>query len=192
MLALHVSVSVSGSNAVEFNDLLLKAGIDNSKCLVLRHRPPGRAFRKLLPWLVVERPDIFNCYQQTQSPQCEVQMMRAQTVASFIGHEPGKAIFAGLYAMKGFEELSRQKYQAKPVVQEERRLQGISDRPINKKSVVWFDLELTEFHLDWQGKLVIQVLSRPQGNFRCFGPFQDLFRPVPIAHTRGSVAAQIL
>src|SRR6185503_20519149 len=53
--------------AVEFNDLLGKEGIDPKTVLVLRHRPQQREFRKVLPWLAAERPDIDNAYQQQQS-----------------------------------------------------------------------------------------------------------------------------
>ena len=56
---------------MEFNDLLGKEGIDPKTVLVLRHRPKQREFRKVLPWLAAERPDIYNAYQQQQSLSVE-------------------------------------------------------------------------------------------------------------------------
>ena len=38
-------------------------------------------------------------YQQTQGEKLERVMLRAAHVASFIGHEPGKALFIGLYSI---------------------------------------------------------------------------------------------
>ena len=40
---------------------------------------------------------LYNAYQQTQGKVVEKAMKKAEYVASFIGHEPGKALFVGLY-----------------------------------------------------------------------------------------------
>jgi len=45
----------------------------------------------VLPWLAAEKPEVFNAYQQTQGEKVEKAMLGAKYVASFIGHEPGKA-----------------------------------------------------------------------------------------------------
>lgn len=140
---------------MEFNDLLEKAGIESSTCLVLRHRPKESVFRRQLPWLVAERPDVFNSYQQIQSPKCEEQMRRASHVASFIGHEAGKAVFVGLYRMQGIRELNHKQYLSIPAVQEERRIQNATSPP-SKSVITWFELEMTDFHSDWKGKLIVR------------------------------------
>jgi hypothetical protein len=92
---------------MQFNDLLAGAGIEPSGVIVFRHRPLEPELRKVLPWLANERPDVFNAYQQTQTPRVEKAMKRAQFVASFIGHEAGKALFVGLYKLVGWKALSR-------------------------------------------------------------------------------------
>jgi hypothetical protein len=38
---------------------------------------------------------VYNAYQQTQGPRVEKQMLQASHVASFIGDEPGRALFVG-------------------------------------------------------------------------------------------------
>ena len=95
---------------MEFNDLLGKEGIDPKTVLVLRHRPQQREFRKVLPWLAAERPDIYNAYQQQQSLSVEPAMVKADFVASFIGHEAGKALFIGLYRRGQWRPLTHDEY----------------------------------------------------------------------------------
>ena len=141
---------------MDFNDLLSKAGIDLPTCLVLRHRPRELELRRQMPWLAAEHPEVFNCYQQTQSPKCEEQMRRASHVASFIGHEAGRAVFVGLYQVEGFRELTRKALLSIPAVQEERRIRGLSSTPPDRSFITWFDLVVTDFHADWKGKLIIR------------------------------------
>ena len=138
---------------MELNDLLSKAGIDLATCLVLRHRPQEPELRRQLPWLAAERPDVFNSYQQTQSPMCEEQMKRAAHVASFIGHEAGRAVFVGLYQVEGYRELSGKAIGT--LEADIRRLVG-SSPPSSVKARTWFNLAISTFHADWKGKLVIR------------------------------------
>jgi hypothetical protein len=88
---------------MELNDLFQKNGIDPRQVLVLRHRPKEPKLNRALPRLAAERPDVFNAYQSIQASSLE-RAMKAMTgtgfVASFIGHEPGKALFVGLYAIR--------------------------------------------------------------------------------------------
>jgi hypothetical protein len=73
--------------------------INPQHVLVLRHRPREPKLNKVLPWLAAEKPDVFNAYQQTQGAKLERTMHKlvgTGYVASFIGHEPGKALFVGM------------------------------------------------------------------------------------------------
>jgi hypothetical protein len=78
------------------NDLLSNRGIDLGQILVMRHRPREKEFNRILPWLAAERPELFNAYQQTQSPKVEKMFQRAKFLASFMGRSAGKALFVGL------------------------------------------------------------------------------------------------
>jgi hypothetical protein len=85
-----------------FNDLLTKHNIDLNGVLVFRHTPWEREFRKVLPWLAIEKPHFFNAYQQTQDKKVEAAMLKARYVASFIGSDKRKGgedigVFVGLY-----------------------------------------------------------------------------------------------
>jgi hypothetical protein len=95
---------------IELNDLLGKHAIDPEKVLVLRHRPPERELRKVLPWLAAEKHDLFNAYEQTQTEKVEKAMTGCAYVASFIGHQPGRAVFIGLYSIRGSKPLTFEQF----------------------------------------------------------------------------------
>src|SRR5438270_807520 len=92
------------------NDLLEKHTIDPCRVLVFRHRPIEPQLRKVLPWLAAEKPDIFNAYQQTQGEKVERALSRALHVASFIGHQPGKALFVALYEVGKSKPMTYDEY----------------------------------------------------------------------------------
>ena len=92
------------------NDLLDIKKIDPQQVLVFRHVPREPELIKVLPWLAAEKPILFNAYQQTQGERLEKVMTRAAFVVSFIGREPGKALFIGLYSIGESKPLTREEY----------------------------------------------------------------------------------
>lgn len=141
---------------MQLNDLLRAEAIAPERVIVLRHRPSEARLNRVLPWLAAERPDLFNAYQQTQSAPLERAMTRVDHVAAFIGHEPGKALFAGLYAVEGSRPLARDAYDQHPALAELMALgmKGLThDDP--RSTILWFDLSLTDFYAAWKGRLVI-------------------------------------
>lgn len=146
---------------MELNDLLIKQDLDPRDVLVFRHRPYELQFRKVLPWLAAERPDWYNAYQQTQGPRVERtmnSMVGSGLVASFIGHEPGKAMFVGVYRIAGARPLSYKEYWSVPayVGMKQLGMAGWSRQRNPASSVLWFDLQLTEIYEEWKGRLVVQ------------------------------------
>lgn len=146
-------------NDLLFNDLLQKRGIDSARVVVLRHRPFERELAKVLPWLAAEKPDLFNAYQQTQGEKLERTMRTLEGtgyVASFIGHEAGKALFVGIYEIAAFRPLSREDYWKIPAFTELKSLgmKGFTEDE-GRETILWFDLNLTDAYADWKGKLVI-------------------------------------
>ncbi|SPE28577.1 conserved hypothetical protein [Candidatus Sulfopaludibacter sp. SbA6] len=101
---------------MDLNDLFRNKGIDPQQVLVFRHRPTEPELNRVLPWLAAEKPDVFNAYQQTQGEKLEKVMTglavegRDAYVASFIGHEPGKALFVGLYSIGGSRPITREEF----------------------------------------------------------------------------------
>ena len=100
------------------SDLLRGGGIDPRQVLVLRHTPAEHKLKDDFRRLTAEQPDVFNAYQQTQTSRVEKQMMGAGYVASFIGHEPGKALFVGLYSNNGSKPITRKEYRQIPAARE--------------------------------------------------------------------------
>jgi hypothetical protein len=138
---------------MNLSSILTNDHIDPQHVLVMRHRPQEPELRKVLPWLAADRPDVFNAYQQTHGERVERAMLGAKHVASFIGHEPGRALFVGLYSIGKTTPMTYAQYWDVPAHTELRAYghQGFSKRP----TVLWFDLALTKFCAAWKGKLII-------------------------------------
>jgi hypothetical protein len=141
---------------MNLKDLLLGKNIDPQHVLVLRHRPLEPELNKVLPWLAAERPDVFNAYQQSQTKPVEREMTRAAYVAAFIGHEPGKALFVGLYSVEGWKPITPKEYWQIPANVELRSFgqEGFTEES-SRSSILWFDLALTDFYAHWKGKLIV-------------------------------------
>ena len=123
------------------NDLFRLKDIDPQHVLVLRHRPREPQLNKVLPWLAAEEPDLFNAYQQSQSEKVEQAMKRAQHVASFIGHEAGKALFVGLYSVKGSIPITREQFWEIPanIKLKSLGMNGFTEES-PRSSCLWFDI----------------------------------------------------
>jgi hypothetical protein len=136
--------------------LLTAKGFDPREVLVLRHRPTEPRLNEVMPWFAAEKPDVFNAYQQTQGEKLEQVMTRAKYVASFLGREPGKALFIGLYQIGASRSLTFEEYWKVPAYVEMKEFGMHGFRlESGRESVLWFDLALTNFYTDWKGKLIV-------------------------------------
>jgi hypothetical protein len=142
---------------MNLNDLLRGKDIDPQHVPVLRHRPKEPQLNKWLPWLAAERPDLFNAYQRCQGERAEGAMKRARYVASFIGLEPKKAHFAGLYKNSGSKRITRKQFWQIPAFNELKAfgMKGFTEES-SRSSILWFDLALTPFYAHWKGKLIVR------------------------------------
>lgn len=138
--------------AFDFNALLRAEGIDPQGVVVLRHRPHEAELRKLFPWLIAERRELFDAYQRTHGRAVEASIARAAWVASFFGHEAGKAVFVGLYRVDGATRISRDDYWAMPEYRQlaEFGMEGMTGR----EECLRFDLRPVEAMAEWSGRLV--------------------------------------
>jgi GIY-YIG catalytic domain len=143
---------------MNFNALLAENDIDQRQVLVMRHRPPEPELRKILPWLAAEKPAVFNAYQQTQqNVKVEKAMQAAKYVASFIGHEAGRALFIGLYSIRNSRPLNYQQFWAIPAYKEMKAFGMKGWVTVGARStILWFDLALTDFCAMWKGKLIVR------------------------------------
>lgn len=144
---------------MNLNDLLRSKGIDPQNVLVLRHSPKEGKLKKALQRLAAHTPELFNAYQQTQTEQVERKMKgdRARYVAGFIGHEPGKAMFVGLYSIAGKKEIGPKEYWQIPenVKLQKYGVEGLTQES-PRSSILWFDLELTDFYSHLARKLIVR------------------------------------
>jgi hypothetical protein len=145
---------------MDLNDLLRNKNIDPRQVIVFRHRPPEDKLYRVLPRLAAERPEVFNAYQQTHGARVEKALTGAGYVASFIGHESGKALFVGLYSIGPSKPLTLDEYWQVPAYIEMREkygASGFSDKEVvaGRSTVLWFDLGLTDFYASWKGRLIV-------------------------------------
>lgn len=139
---------------LDFNALLDLVKVDPEKTLVVRHAPVEKSLKRILPWLVVERPDLWLAYQRIQWQSLEKAMTQATYIASFVGQEAASATFAGLYQIAEYQVLDYAGYQAFPGNAELERL-GMSGRGEDMDDCMAFDLAPLGHYADWIGKLTI-------------------------------------
>lgn len=139
---------------IYLNELLERSGIALANTMVMRHRPVEPAIRRVLPSLVLERPDLFRGYQQFQWPRTEKAMVRADNLIAFIGHAPGRAVFAEAYRVAGHRAVTPEEYWGFPENQELSQLGMLGLKP-EASEVILFDLQSTGVMAEWRGKLVI-------------------------------------
>jgi hypothetical protein len=80
-------------------------------------------------------------------------MMRADFIASFIGMEPKRAVFAGLYRRGASRPVTDEQYWA---ISHARELKKFGAQPIpDGESFLWVDLKPMDFYPQWKGRLEI-------------------------------------
>jgi hypothetical protein len=139
---------------LDLNCLLERADIDPAAALVVRHAPVEKALKRVLPWLVAERPDLWLAYQRIQWASLEKAMTRAKYIASFVGEEPATATFAGLYRIGNWHELNYAGYNAFPGKAELAAL-GMAGRSPDMGNCLAFDLKPLPAYADWSGRLIV-------------------------------------
>ena len=140
---------------MQLNDLLKENGIDpiRDRVLVLRNKPNEPEFKKKFFWIAEERPDLFNAYQSTQGRAVENAFQKASYLASFIGHEPRKAVFFGLFKIGRSKPLSRKNFWRDRAHKElfDMGMKGSTTR----ESILKFQLHEVENFQRWKGKLIV-------------------------------------
>jgi hypothetical protein len=140
---------------LDFRTLLELVDLDPAETLVVRHVPIEKPLRRVLPWLVTERPDLWLAYQRIQWEGLEKAMTRGKSVASFIGQEPVTATFAGIYRIGEWHELDLDGYGSFTGNAELKAL-GMSGRTAEMGGCLAFDLEPLGHYSEWSGRLMIE------------------------------------
>lgn len=140
---------------LDFNLLLELVELDPAETLIVRHVPVEKALKRVLPWLVVERPDLWLAYQRIQWATLQNAMTRGRLIASFVGDDPGHATFAGLYKIGQWQTLDFESYCSFPGNGELEEL-GMSGRSADMGNCLAFDLEQLDHYAEWIGRLTIK------------------------------------
>lgn len=140
---------------LDFVSLLPSIDIDPAETLVVRHSPVEKSLKRVLPWLVAERPDLWLAYQRIQWESLEKAMTGGRYIVSFIGQDAGTATFAGLYRIGAWSALDLAGYNSFPGNEELIAL-GMSGRSSDMPDCLAFDLEPVDRFEDWIGRLTIQ------------------------------------
>jgi len=145
---------------MDFKDMLRIAGIDpdaKDNVILLRHRPYEPKLARVMPWLISERPDLFEAFQSVLG-RPERTAVRANFLASFLGLNPGTAHFIGLYRIAGHRPLEYKPYWEIPQHKELREFgyNGFTEEQAAEvASWLQFTFEPLEAYAHWRGRLVI-------------------------------------
>ncbi|RMD47186.1 MAG: hypothetical protein D6832_06555, partial [Alphaproteobacteria bacterium] len=157
---------------MDFKDLLRLHGYDpdaRHEIGLLRHRPYEPDLARAMPWLLEERPELFEAYQSVPGSP-ERSLLKTRFVASFLGLAPGTAHFVGLYRIRGHRFIDFDTFWSIPENQELARYGYAGFTPEELKNGVkgryQFDLELLPFYREWRGRLIISFPPPERAWFR--------------------------
>lgn len=139
------------------NRLLEDSGIDLRHVVVFRHRPWEPALNRVFDWIVSERRDLFECYQDSHTPRAEGALLKAKYVASFIRYRPKQALFVGLYEIASHRKLTIPEYLQRPAHIElmAHGMGGVMAGD-GREHVVEFNLVPTGWQEHWSEQLIIE------------------------------------
>lgn len=144
--------------AIDLNDLLVRGGVDPQSAIVLRNRPYERDLAGAMPWIISEKPQLFNSYQSSHGPRLEASMLKARHLVSFLGLAPGSAHFVGIYEIGRSRKLTHAQFWRIPdhITLAKHGMLGFTrEKAATRKHIRWFDLSRTELLRHWKGRLVV-------------------------------------
>lgn len=156
---------------MDFKDILRIAGIDpdlRDNVVLIRHRPFEPQLARVMPWLISERPELFETYQSVPG-RPETALRRAHYMASFLGLRPGTAHFVGLYRIGESRDVDLNGFWTIP---ENQSLRGFGYEGFTEQyaaevgTVRQFSFEPLEAYANWRGKLVIEFPPPERSWFR--------------------------
>jgi len=165
-----------------FNDLLTHSGLDSRKVALIFHTTRLAKLRRMLPWIVAERPDLFDAYQSVHNAVATSTLRKRAYAASFVRVESGHAVLAGVYRVENFAEKTTRLIYADSRFGELARDFGATDTDpavniARADRQVQFDLRLTDHLRDLRGRIHIpaattQTYVRLAENYH--GPIQEI------------------
>ena len=144
-----------------FNSALSEAGVAPETVAIILHKTNLPRFRQVLPWLVENRPDLFDAYQSVHSDSATSTLRRRDHAASFVPNGSGTLVFAGLYCKIAAELVPTAELYSDPRFVELERDYGAVDtaptRHIAERQEQYrFGFRLCPELSDLRGRLVIK------------------------------------
>lgn len=148
-----------------FNTVLETLGIDPAGTLLVRQTPKEAALRRVLPWIALERSNLYLAYHQVQWPAAERAQAKAERLISFIGHESGKGVLAGAYSVGPSSSLRSADYWDIP---EHRALaaHGMAGPDGGRSEMLRFELTTLVALDDYIGRITVDWPPPAQSWFR--------------------------
>ena len=140
---------------LDLNTLLRNVGIDPGGVVVLAHTPREPELRKVLPWIIQERRDLFEGYQAIQSSIAALTIRRAKHLAAFVKLSPRSAVLAGVYTVGGHAALQAENFWAAPAMEELRSF-GFTGLEQTAETLTLFEFAPEVSLSDWIGRLTIE------------------------------------
>lgn len=134
--------------------LIAEAGLDAREVVVVRNGTgKENKLRRVMPWLVGERLDLFQAYQAVQYGNVAASFRACRYLISFLGHGLEGATFAQAYEIVGETPMDDEAYLAHPANVE---LLALGMKPdLDSPKRVFFDLRPLPLWDHWRGRLNI-------------------------------------
>ncbi|WP_299841810.1 GIY-YIG nuclease family protein [uncultured Roseovarius sp.] len=142
--------------------MLLKAeGLDPADVSLVFHKTKLQPFRRMLPWLVRQRADLFEAYQAVHSTPAENTLKKRRFCASFVPLDEHLMMFVGVYCIAGFKELPTSFIYADRRYSELEETYGATDTGptanlARQATQLRFDLECSGYLADFCGRLIVK------------------------------------
>lgn len=136
--------------------------------------------RAILPWLAEEEPELYNLYQSTHGPRVEASVKRAERIASFIGHEPRRALLVGLFDQAGAKRVTLRACAEHHGFQRLIALGMDRSEEVLDDEVLLFDLRPSQLLSEWKGRLTVEWPGSDRAWYRWADPERNRFPLVAI------------
>jgi len=83
--------------SLTLTNILTLTGRDPRDISVILHRATQPRLREMLPWMVANRPDLFDAYQSVHSDRASATLTSRRFAASFVPLGDDQLVFAGMY-----------------------------------------------------------------------------------------------
>lgn len=147
---------------MRLNNVFLESGLDPCDVSLVFHTTRLQPLRRMLPWMVNQRPDLFEAYQSVHSTPAEKTLSGRRYFASFVPIGEREMLLAGVFEILSSKVGLPQDIYADPRFSELGIAFGASDTApeaniTRNRTQIVFDNKLTRFLDNLRGRLVVDA-----------------------------------